>query len=271
MLYISNEVIRDENLSNEAVVVYAFLQILTYSPNYESVTFNVSQIVDQVYGEINSHSINDKIKVGLISIVNNGYLDIIPISPQWWRIFMTSYKVSEEGYVAVSADALRKIMDDEHIKNKPSILRYYLLLLTTIYTKTKVGIYDQSWFCERLSVSKQTLSKYTRFLEEKKLIAVYRSALTSVSNTYGRFEDKALVDMEGGKRSHGREAHENANTKRKYVAMYRSFLEGKEYDQDTLKEILKAMKARNNELQDLGANARGEVYDLQPLIVKINS
>ena len=270
MIYISNEIIRDENITDDAVVVYVFLQILTYSPNYDSVTFNVSQIVDQAYGEVNSHSVCDKVKAGLKSIVDNGYLDIIKESSHWWRIFMTSYKVADEGYVAISADAARTIMDDEHIRNKPSILRYYLLLLTTIYTKTKVGTYDQSWFCEKLGVSKQTLSKYTRFLEEKQLIAVYRSALNNVSNTYGRFDDKALVDIEGGKRSQGREAHENANIKRKYVAMYRSFIDGKEYPVDTLKEILKAMQARNYELQDLGANARGEVYDLQPLIDKIN-
>lgn len=270
MLYISNEVIKDENLSDDALVVYVFLQILTYSPNYESVTFNAAQIVDQAYGEINSHSVKDKVKVGLKDIIDNGYLDIVKESPRWWRIFMTSYKVSEEGYTAVEAENIRKIIDDEAIRNKPLIVRYYLLLLTTIYSKTKVGTFDQSWFCDKLKISKQTLSKYTTILEDKKLIAVYRSALKHVSNTYGRYEDKELVKIEGGKRSQGREAHENANVKRKYVAMYRQFLEGKDYDIETLKEILKAMQARNDELKDLGSNARGEVYDLCPLIDRIN-
>lgn len=270
MLYVSNEVIRDEHLSDEAIVVFLFLQVLTYSPNYESVTFNISQVVDQAYGEVNSHSINYKVKNALKEIISNGYLDITQESSQWWRIFMTSYRVQDQGYVAVDADSVRKILDEEDLRNRPTIVRYYLLLLSTIHTKTKVGTYDQDWFCELLHVSKQTLSKYTKILEKLKLIYVYRSALTTVSNTYGRFDDKEFIDIEGSKRSKGREAHENANAKRKYVAMYRSFLDGKEYDRETLNEILKAMKARNAELEELGANARGDVYDLQPLIDKIN-
>jgi hypothetical protein len=103
------------------------------------------------------------------------------------------------------------------------------------------------------------------------LIYVYRSALTTVSNTYGRFCDKELVEIEGSKRSKGHEAHEDANSKRRYVAMYRSFLSGKQYDIDTLKKIYSVMQDRNNELKNLGANARGDVYDLDPLIDKIKA
>lgn len=271
MLYISNEVIRDENLTDEAIIVYVFLQVLTYSPNYDSVTFSVSQIVDQAYGEVHSHSINNKVKNALIEIINNGYLDIKQESLQWWRVFMSSYKVQAQGYVPVDADAIRKILDEEDLRNRPTIVRYYLLLLSTIHTKSKVGIYDQDWFRNVLDVSKQTLSKYTRILEKLELIYVYRSAFSDISNTYGRFCDKELVEIEGDKRSKGHEAHENANSKRRYVAMYRSFLNGKEYDIDTLKKIYSVMQDRNNELKNLGANARGDVYDLGPLIDKIKA
>lgn len=271
MLYVSNDVIRDKNLTDEAVVVYVFLQVLTYSPNYDSVTFNTSQIVDQAYGEVSSHSVGDKVKAGLKCIIDNGYLDIRRESSHWWRIFMTSYTLQENGYVAVDASVIRSIMDKENLYNRPSIVRYYLLLLSSIYTKTKVGTYDQGWFCNILGVTKQTISKYTKVLEDLNLIYVYRSAFSNISNTYGRFEDRELVRIEGGKRSHGREAHDNANIKRRYVTMYRHFIEGKEYEQDVLKEILQAMESRNNELAQLGANARGEVYDLQPLIDKINA
>lgn len=270
MLYISNEVIRDKSLSDDAVLAYFFLQVLTYSPNYDSVTFNVSQIVDQAFGLTNSHSIQERIKVGLKNIVDNGYLDAVKESSHWWRIYMTSYQAQDQGYTAVDASAVRTIVDDEKLRNKPSVVRYYLLLLSTVYTKTRVGIYDQEWFCSILNLTKQTLSKYTQILEDKKLIYVYRSALMNISNTYGRYEDEELIIAEGVKRSKGREAHENANTKRKYVSMYRSFMDGKEYDNDTLLEILRGMKERNNELLNLGANARGEVYDLQPLIDRIN-
>ena len=119
--------------------------------------------------------------------------------------------------------------------------------------------------------TKQTISKYTKILEDAQLIYVCRSATMNTSNTYGRYEDAELIELEGKKRSQGRLAHKNANNKRKYVSMYRSFMNGKEYDKGTLAEILKGMRERNNELLTLGANARGEVYDLQPLIDKINA
>lgn len=271
MLYIANEIIRDENLSDDEVLVYVFLQILTYSSNYDSVTFNVKQIVDQAYGEVNSHSCYDSVNSAFNSIVKKDYLDIVKESPRWWRIYMTSFAVTKEGYVVVDADDIRKIVDEESLRNRASVVRYYLLLLSSIYSKTKVGTYDQSWFANVMKVTNQTLSKYLAILEDMQLVAVYRSALNNVSNTYGRYDDMALVRMEGEKRSKGREAHENANSKRKYIRMYRSFLDGKEYDKDTLKEILHAMNERNNEILNLGMNARGKKYDLQPLIDKINA
>lgn len=270
MIYVTKEVINDENLSADAVMAYVFLQVLTYSPNYDSVTFNISQLVDQMYGVVNSHSMQSKVKESFKEIIDNGYLDVVKESPLWWRIYMSSYKETAGGYVVVDANNIRDIVDEENLRNRPLIIRYYLLLLSSIYSKTKVGTNNQDWFCTKLNVSRQTLSKYNKILTEKKLIYIYHSALTSVSNTYGRYEDAEFVRIEGNKRSHGHEAHENANTKRKCVAMYRRFLEGKEYDKETLNDIYNVMRERNNEILNLGKSARAEAYDLQPLIDKIS-
>lgn len=271
MLPILNDLIFDEHLTDNDVMVYAFLKIQTFSENYDSCLFNVGEIIDQIYGEINSHSIAATIVKSLNNLMNAGYVVTKKKNQSTWHIFMNSFNISQnDKFTLVDPNCLRKIMDSD-FKKKSSIIRFYMALISTVYKETKVGTYEHSWFADRLHISTATVSRYVKALESLNVIYVYRSADFYTSNTYGAYCDKKYVDKEGDKRADKHKAHKNANEKRKYVAMYQKVLNGKEYDQDTLKEILKAMKARNNELQDLGANARGEVYDLQPLIVKINA
>lgn len=270
MLLILNDLIFDERLTDHDVMVYSFLKIQTYSENYESCLFNVAEIVDQIYGSINSHSTNVLIVKSLRNLMDAGYIVTKKKNQCTWHIFMNSYNIApEDKFTLVNPDYLRKIMDSDYRK-KPSIVRFYMVLMSTIYKETKVGTYELNWFADKIGITTATASRYFKCLEDLKVVYVYRSADFYTSNTYGAYSDKKLVEKEGAKRSGWREAHKNANEKRKYVAMYQQVIDGKEYDIDTLKEILGAMQARNNTIAELGNNARGKLYDLQPLIDKIN-
>ncbi len=269
MLYLSNEPLRDAKLSNEAVITYIFLEALTYSTNYESVIFTITQLADQIHDRTTSRTVYNKTSATLDEIFDNGYLDVVKVTSCCWRIYMTSYAEFPNGYIVIDMKQIRELMTDKSIKVKSGLIRYYLLILSSIKADTKVGTYDREWFCKIIGVKPETISRYNKILEDKKLIYIYHSANFLISNTYGRYEDKELIRIEGEKRSKGREIHVDANDKRKYVAMYRSFLAGKEYDNETLIKIYDAMNKRNFELINLGRYARGEIYDLQPLIAKI--
>lgn len=270
MLLILNDLIFDKRLTDNDVMVYAFLKIQTYSENYESCLFNVAEIIDQIYGEINSHSTTANIVASLNHLMDAGYIVTKKRNQSTWHIFMSSYNITtEDRFTLVNPDYLRTIMDSEYRK-KPSIARFYMALMSTVYKESKAGIYDYSWFADKMGISTATVSRYLKCLEELKVVYVYRAADFYISNTYGAYSDLGQVRHEGEKRSSKHEAHKNANEKRKYVAMYQQVIEGKEYDVETLKEILDVMQTRNNSLKDLGANARGKFYDLQPLIDKIN-
>ena len=270
-MIIINDLIYDEDLSDNDVMVYVFLKILTYSENYESCLFNVAEIVDQIYGEINSHSTTALITKSLENLMNSGYVLTKRKNQNSWHMFMTSYNLNpKDTFTIVNPNYLRKIVDSEY-RNKPTILRFYMMLMSTVYRETKVGTYDRSWFASKLDVSNNTISKYMTILEKLGIIYVYRAADFYTSNTYGAIEDKKAIKAEGEKRSHKHRAHENANEKRKYVAMYQNFINGKEYPISVVEDIFTHMKERNAEIERLGNNARATVYDLQPLIDKINA
>lgn len=267
MIYVSHDLIRNPNISSEEFLAYVFVQIHTYSNNYDSCLFRVGDIVDQSFGETKSHSIYNNMSKNIKSLIDKGLVDAV-CQKSSIRIFMSSYNMDKEGFVKADANDLRDIVDNVP-KNKADVLRFYFLVLSSI-TNNKTGCRERIWFADIMGVSRDTISRYSETLEKMKKIYVYRAANFYISNTYGLYKDKDAVITVGEKRSHGRAAHENANEKRKYVAMYYSLLNGTNYPINTMKEMLNYLSKRNEEVEKLGKRARGMVYDLQPLIDKIN-
>ena len=269
MILIPNDVVFDVELSDNDVMIYAFLKVLTYSDNYDSCLFSVAEVVDQIYGESNSHSQSSMVSKSLEHLMKAGYILTTKKSQSSWHIFMSGYNmVPDESYTLFNPVYFRKIVDAQ-IRNKANVLLYYMMLMSTVYKKSKVGICDQMWFAKKLDVAPDTISRYTETLEELEVIAVYRAADFYTSNTYGSYENREYVESEGRKRARGRQAKSNANEKRRGVTLFQNFLNGKEYPIKTLKEILATMEKRNIEIYELGQSARAVPYDLQPLIDKI--
>jgi len=271
MLVLPNELVRDPNITDQELFVYVFTKVLTYSTNYESCMFSVTEVMDQAYGESSSHSTYDRFSSAFKSLIAKGYLRIRKVNKQAWYIFMETFALDEdESYFKVEPEDLRLLVDSIK-KNRATVFRYYLLLLSTINLKTKVGFYDRTWFANILNITPNTVGNYTQQLEKLKLISVYRSADFTTSNTYGLYVDSERVRTEGAKRSKGRELSAASNMKRRYVQMYQNFMNGYDYNIVQLQDIYEHMKWRNEELAKLGDKARGEVYDLSPLIAKIKA
>lgn len=271
MLLLPSDLIRDPNITDQELFVYVFTKIHTYSTNYESCMFNIMEVVDQAYGKNRSHSVYDRFTTAFKGLISKGYLKVQKINKQAWYIFMETYEICEEDiFFKVEPEDLRHIVDSIK-KNRSTIMRYYLLLLSTINSRTKVGTHERAWFAEMLNVAPNTISGYTQQLEKLQLISVYRSTDFTTSNTYGLYADADKVRAEGARRSKGRELSSASNIKRRYVQMYQNAVNGFSYDRDQLQDIYEHMKQRNDELAKLGNKARGEIYDLSPLIAKINA
>lgn len=270
MVFISHEIIRDSELTSDDLLTYCFVQIHTYSNNYDSCLFRVSDIIDQAFGRCNSHSLSERFSKTIKKLMVSGYLDMIAETNNTYRIWMSSFDLSKEGgYVKVDANELRNIVDEVE-RGKADALRYYLLIMSSA-NKFGVGVYERNWFANIMGVSEEVISRLTKILEDLKIIYVYRASDFYTSNTYGLYKYKEAIDIAGKKRSKGRELSSKANEKRKYVAMYYSFLDGKEYPIETLQDIYEHLEKRNKEIADLGKRARGTTYDLTPLIDKIKA
>ena len=269
MILVPQEVVRNKNITNDEVLTYFFVQVLTYSPNYDSCIFRVSEVIDQAFGETKSHSLQNKVRKEIDGLIDKGALDIEVKDHQSLRIFMSSFQPNnEDHFIKVDAEDARDLVDNVS-RGKSDVLRYYMLLIST-FNKFGVGQFERRWFADIMNVKEDSISHYTNILENLKKIFVYRSADFYTSNTYGLYKNREAVTIAGEKRSRGRAAHANANEKRKYVSMYHYFLKGKDYPIETIKEILDYLTRRNKEVGNLGNRARGMTYDLQPLIDKIN-
>lgn len=271
MLLLSSALVRDPNITDQELFVYVFTKIHTYSTNYESCMFTITEVVDQAYGENSSHSVYDRFANAFKNLIKKGYLQVQKVNKQAWYIFMDTFALDEdEAYFKVEPDDLRHIVDSVK-KGRAAIMHYYLLLVSTIGTRSKVGFYDRSWFANILDTTVGTISSYTKTLESLELISVYRSTDFTTSNTYGLYADAARVKVEGAKRSKGRELSSDSNMKKRYVQMYLNAVNGYEYNKEQLQDIYEHMKQREESLVKLGEKARGEVYDLSVLIDKINA
>ena len=266
MIFIPHELVRNKEITDDEFLTYTFVQVLTYSANYDSCLFRVTDVVDQIYGEGTSHSIAEKTRKSLDKIIDKGLIDGMKQGNNY-RIFMSSYKVRDDGFVQIDANDLRDIIDNTQ-KGYSEYVRFYCLVLSSI-GGGKYGIKERAWFADIMGVTTRTISLYFENLEKLEKLYVYRAADFYTSNTYGLFEDKEEVRAAGKRRSLGREAHANANEKRKYITMYKNFMKGKEYPLDTLQEIVTYLDKRNKEVESLGGRSRGITYDLQPLIDKI--
>lgn len=247
MMPIPNEIIKDPNLSDDAVLAYVFIKIHTYSTFYESCLFTTPHIVDQIQGYTNSHSVFCKTTRAIEELAENKVLEIAREDTTNWRIFMQSFKPIKGKYVLVQPEALRSIMDCR-ARGKATILRYYLLLLANISPSRKVCIKEEGWFAKQLNVSSKSISTYNEYLEKLKLIYVYRPAEMYLSNIYGRYEHKRYVDQEGAKICSRKRRFEKANEKRKYAAMYRYAISGYPYNRDTLIDIVNHLDDRYDSL-----------------------
>lgn len=185
MICVPINVIKDKRLTNDELVAYVFLQIHTYSQNYDSCQFSIPHVVDQIKGMTKSHSMYCKTAQAIKGLIDKGVLLITQENSQCWRIFMDSFKLPVEGgFVKVDADDMRSIMDCR-ARGRAEILRYYLLLLAYMHPTCQR---DEGWFAEQLGVSTKSIMTYNRYLQELELIKVEKSADKYGVNTYSKID-----------------------------------------------------------------------------------
>lgn len=222
-IFLNNVVVRDNNLSDYEMAIYIALRSL-YDTQRDLQYITYNSIVFELYShlQISRRSINH-IKVALNTFIEKGLIKKIDAcSTTEFIIDMRNLHFEQNTgkgifYTVVTLEEVRRIMNIDTKKDNFAILRYFIILISSICHDK--GTYDHSTGCEEHTdfvgfmtldtladwsgTTKARIIEYNSILEAEKIIYIYRhmqhkkdqetGQIMSFSNHYGRYEDKQWI------------------------------------------------------------------------------
>ena len=276
-LFVVKRIIEDKELSSEAFAVWCALRNLMqkdvkkYFVSYNMMAYYLMQ-------RPANRSELSSIKRGFSELKDKGYVrEIESYGANDFVVDLTAlyFEHSKEYFSDMTDEEMHKIMCIKGRHDKCKLLRFFACMVGSFNRgnsvpdrlKGKIGGMPLEHFVTTLGFSKPTIVSFNRILEENKLLFIIRhkdfvqyrdetgqSSLREFPNTYGRYEDKKLVEY-FAETEHGYKFFEakkgikvkQANENRSLAQKYNALCNGKEYDDETLKKIF-AWADNKNEL-----------------------
>lgn len=222
-LFLNNTVIRDINLSDYEIAVYVALRSIYVSQKeLQYVTYNL--IAFELYNDLGiSRRYMNHIKFAIDSLIEKGLIKRIDTySATEFIIDMSGLYFEQDTnkgvfYTVITLEEVHKIMNIGTKKDNFAILRYFIILISSICHDK--GTYDHSAGCDAhtdfvgfvtldtladwCGTTKARIIEYNSVLESEKIIYIYRHSqnkkdkktgqIMSFSNHYGRYEDKQWI------------------------------------------------------------------------------
>ncbi len=222
-LFLNNAVIRDINLNDYEIAVYVALRSLyDLQKELQYVTYN--SVAFELYSGLQiSRRCMDHIKSALDSLVEKGLVKKVNTFSATEFILDMSGLYFEQNtekdlfYTVITFDEVHRIMNIDTKKDNFSILRYFIILISSICHDK--GTYDHSAGCSEhtdfvgfmtldtlanwCGTTKARIIEYNSILETEKIIYIYRhkqnkkdketGQIMSFSNHYGRYEDRQWI------------------------------------------------------------------------------
>lgn len=244
-LFIPQELVRDPECSHMDVAVWCYALIVVHSYYKDKELVQPSQIAFHMKGGCDySQNTVTSISESLRNLLQMGYLKGEQVDRNRYIITKDSFATSRFHYfVKIMLTDLCRIMTEN--LRPYSVLRYYLLILSTIDYKTNCGTWRLDTIGEVLDQNETTVSRNLMILEKMELIYVYRGVRSS--NTYGRIEDKEAVIKMGRSRGNDGRITKASNIKRRMTQMYNRVKAGHMYDPVIMEEIRDYCQRKNDE------------------------
>lgn len=222
-LFLNNKIIRNLKLDNYEVAVYIALRSL-YDSQLDSQVVTINTIAYMLYGnkDYTKYTVNH-IKNAFISLESLGLIKKIDsFSTTEFIVDMSNLHFEQNTgkgifYTVITIEEVRRIMNIDTKKDNFAILRYFIILISSICHDK--GTYDHSTGCEEHTdfvgfmtldtladwsgTTKARIIEYNSILEAEKIIYIYRhmqhkkdqetGQIMSFSNHYGRYEDKQWI------------------------------------------------------------------------------
>ena len=264
-IYMKKKYLEDVFLTDYAFTIMAALQ--PYSNNKNNILLTAEFISYLVFGRVATRKELYIIKAGFEELID---AEIIKVNCELTKsqficdISSLYFEQGTEFFVMIDYKDLHKIMNIETKSDKYKMFRYFVSIVGHFNLSESIDKKYRGKVCgyaiESINelVPKRTAIRYNEILEENKLIHIYRfedilynsefNELKRIVNVYGRYEDKELIDefAKEHQNHYGwnhiqerkKSEHEVANRNRALGQLYRNYVDGKQYNEETVDEIL---------------------------------
>lgn len=283
----------ESTISDQAIFVYCLLKNL-HTHNYLfSQCVSLTSLIYYLIGCIpdRRNVIYNHIQLGLEELNSNNYIQINGVQQKHYLLDCENIWVDTESeyFSNISFEEVRKIFQIKGVNNY-RLLRYFILLMGTLVAKITVALPDGisksgiisnlpiSYFAKQMNVSTKTIMDYNKFLEDAKLIYVYRqndfvldesNSLKSLPNIYGRYENKEYINTFAHNQRqynksyrHMDENYNNANQKRRLAQMYQQICKEKDndYSQEEIIAVYNYVLSENKKYEELYDKTKYDGY-----------
>lgn len=293
-LFIEKRITQNKDISDEAFVVWCGLRnIMQKDVKEYFVSFNM--IAHSVFNRVPNRYELEAIKKGYKELVDKEHIkELVEYSKSEHVVDLSDlYYEKGQGYFAdLSMEEMHKIMSiDCGRHSKYKLLRYFTAQVGSFnkskemsYWNGKIGGMSLDYFSELIPITKPTCISFNAILEENELLFVIRhkdfysfvghkgQELREIPNTYSRWEDQALA-KHFAENTHGYKYFEDqanvktsaANEKRSLAQKLNRFMNGTEYDIETIKKLYAYAEERNKKSKEYYETEKSKGFD--PFVV----
>ena len=272
-------------LSEKALTCYLALKQIYNNGKESNYYVSMNMLCYQLFGKYiqngyKRHFIDD-LQIGLNELINNNIISYVDVISKREFILDLSHlyldtkksKENKEYFSVLNDTDIHKIMNNCKAE-KFKVCRYFIYLVGTFVKvpykdkSYKAGFMKIEYMADKLNITSKSVIKYNAILEDNNVIAIYKAKfnmrnkttgeINGITNTYGFYDDKDII-MQIGK-DHEIEYGYDKDTKkiikakgnltRSWVAKFNCFCNGKQYDEEQLKQmyfVIRDLNKRNLE------------------------
>ncbi len=277
-LFIIKKVIEDKTLSDEAFTVWCGLRNIIQKDTTEYfISFNM--IAYSVFNRVPTRYEVEAIKKGYTELVCKEHIKVVTEYSKSEYVCNLSdlYFDGQEYFSDLSMEEMHSIMNIDTKQSKYKILRYFACQVSTfnrsidmeeIY-RGKIGGMSLDTFVGLLGYSKNSIIAYNDILQDNRLLFVHthgdfytgknaygQNELREIPNTYARYSDMELA-LKFISTVHGYKFYKTdsvvrsakANERRALGQKLKQFINGKQYDNETIKALYAYAEEKNRLMQ----------------------
>lgn len=264
-LKLKKDIVIDKTLSNNAILAYVGI-VSCFKNDFDNVFTNKNMMTYYLTKKtVIPRRFEESLRNGINELLKNKI--IICDSKNGTDFYMDTLNIKlkdDDIFIYVDLKDIQKILSCYH-QSKIGLLRYYILVLGTFISKNHVenirdpnrynnvlGMMSQEYISNLTGMSIHTVAEYTKILEELEILYVSRCSfmfkdnkgvIKRHNNIYGRYKDKDIIDEFTKARYemyddlHKTHLSSAANNSRSLMQKYNQMVNGRDYDDGTVKDI----------------------------------